>query len=81
METAELTAVFGWMLVINLVIYTWAALWIVLARDWISNLQARIMGVPAEEWPAYYIDYLSRYKLMLIVFNLAPYLALRIVVG
>ena len=37
------------------------------------------MGVPAEDWTGYYIDYLSRYKLMLIVFNLAPYLALRIV--
>ena len=79
MGLSDLTAVFGWMLVINLVIYTWAALWIIFARDWVSNMQARIMGVRAEDWTGYYIDYLSRYKLMLIVFNLAPYLALRIV--
>ena len=79
MDMAELTAFFGWMLVINLVIYTWAALWIVLARDWISGVQARIMGVPEEDWPRLYTDYLSTYKIALIVLNLAPYLALRIV--
>ena len=79
MDMTQLTAVFGWMLVINLVIYTWAALWIIFARDWITKIQARIMGVPEEDWSRLYTDYLSHYKIVLIVFNLAPYLALRIV--
>ncbi len=80
MGLEQLTAVFGWMTLINLVVYIWAAAFIVFARDWTSKLQARIMGVPVEDWPGYYVDYLSRYKLLIIVFNLAPYLALRIVV-
>lgn len=80
MTMDELMAVFGWMTLINVAIYTWAALWIVLARDWTSRLQARIMGVPEAAWPGYFTDFLSRYKLLIIVFNLAPYLALRIVV-
>ena len=79
MDMTEVTAIFGWMLVINLVIYTWSALWIIFARDFVTRMQARIMGVPEEEWPRLYTHYLSHYKLMLIVFNLAPYLALRIV--
>jgi hypothetical protein len=79
MSMAELTAIFGWMTVINLAFYFWAAAFIVLGRDWVSRLQARIMGVPAEKWPDYYVDYLSRYKIGITMFNLAPYLALKIV--
>ncbi len=79
MSIEELTALFGWMTLINMVIYAWAAVFIVFAREWVSRLQARIMGVPAEAWPGYYVDYLSRYKLMIIVFNFAPWLAMLIV--
>lgn len=80
MSMDDLTAVFGWMTVINLAVYIWAAAFIIFGRDQMARLQARIMGVPAEAWPAYYVDYLSRYKIAIILFNLAPYLALRIVV-
>ncbi|MDJ0640376.1 MAG: hypothetical protein QNJ20_16235 [Paracoccaceae bacterium] len=79
MDIAQVTAVFGWMLLINIAFYMLAAGFIVFARDWTSKLEARITGVPAEDWPRYFIDYLSRYKVAIMVFNLAPYLALRIV--
>lgn len=79
MEVAQLTAVFGWMLVINLAVYIVAAVFIVFARDWAARLEARVTGVPEEEWPRLFIDYLSRYKIAIMVFNLAPWLALRIV--
>lgn len=79
MEMAQATAIFGWMLVINIALYTLAAVFIIFARDWVSNLQARITGISAEEWPAHLIDYLGRYKIAIIMLNLAPYLALKIV--
>ncbi len=79
MDMTVLTAIFGWMLVINLVVYSLAAVLIIFARDWVSNVEARITGIPAEEWPGYFIDYLSRYKIAIMMFNRAPYLALRIV--
>jgi len=79
MDMTTLTAIFGWMLLINLAVYGLAAVVIIFARDWVSNFEARITGIPAEEWPGYFIDYLSRYKIAIMVFNLAPYVALRIV--
>lgn len=79
MDLSQVTAVFGWMLVINLGVYTLAAVLIVFARDWTSKLEARITGIAAEKWPQIFVDYLSRYKIAIMVFNLAPYLALRIV--
>lgn len=79
MDMTVLTQLFGWMLLINIVIYMLAAVFIIFARDWTIRLEAWITGVPEEEWPAILIDYLSRYKIAIIMFNLAPYLALRIV--
>ncbi|NNE88197.1 MAG: hypothetical protein HKN27_08985 [Silicimonas sp.] len=79
MTMAEVTAVFGWMLVINVAVYTLAAVMIIFARDWTAKLEARITGVPAKEWPRLFIAYLSRYKIAIMVFNLAPWLALRVV--
>ncbi|MEO9824313.1 MAG: DUF6868 family protein [Paracoccaceae bacterium] len=79
MDIGQVTAVFGWMLVINVVIYALAAVMIIFARGWVSNLEARITGIPAEEWPGIFVDYLSRYKIAILVFNLAPYFALRVV--
>lgn len=79
MTLDQLTALFGWMTLINIVIYSIAAGFIIFARDWIVRLQSGLMGIPPEDWPGYYIDYLSRYKLAIVVFNLAPYLALLIV--
>ena len=75
----DVTAVFGWMLLINLAIYMFQAGFIVFARDWVTGLQARMTGVSEADWPRLYVDYLSRYKIVIIVFNLAPWLALLIV--
>ncbi|RZW07695.1 MAG: hypothetical protein EX266_06125 [Rhodobacteraceae bacterium] len=77
---SQITAVFGWMLVINLAVYTLAAVLIVFARDFTTRLEARITGIPAKEWPRIFVDYLSRYKIAIMVFNLAPWVALKVVV-
>ncbi|NRB01190.1 MAG: hypothetical protein HRU32_15505 [Rhodobacteraceae bacterium] len=78
MDITALTAVFGWMLVVNLVIYTITAGFVILARDWVIGIQSRTIGLPEEDWNQLYVDYLGRFKLYLIFFNIAPYLALRL---
>jgi hypothetical protein len=78
-DLAQVTAVFGWMLVINLGVYLLAAAVIVFAGRWAARFEARITGVPVEDWPGIFVDYLSRYKIAIMVFNVAPYVALRIV--
>ncbi len=76
MDMSQLTSLFGWMLVINMGVYAISAFFIVFARDFAVNLQVRVTGVPAEEWPRIFVDYLSRYKAMILVFNFAPWLGL-----
>ena len=79
MELSLIKAIFGWMLVVNVGIYTLAAVFLIFARDWVSRFEARLTGVPAEDWPRIFVDYLSMYKIAILVFNLAPYVALVIV--
>jgi hypothetical protein len=67
------------MLVINMAVYAISAFFIFVARDFAVNLQVRVTGVPAEEWPRIFVDYLSRYKAMILVFNFAPWLGLVVV--
>lgn len=79
MTLAQVTSVFGWMTVINIVIYMLAAAFIIFGRNWLVELQSRMMGVPVEDWPRLYVDYLSRYKIALLMFNVVPYIALLLV--
>lgn len=79
MDIGQVREVFGWMLVFNIGFYTLAAVFIIFARDFAVKLEARITGVEAEEWPGIFVNYLSQYKIAILVFNLAPWLALRVV--
>ena len=78
MDTGTLAAIFGWMTVINVVIYTWAALWLILRRGWITRFQSRLLGISPDEMGRAYVDYLAMFKIAIIMLNFAPYVALRI---
>ncbi len=76
----QITAVFGWMTVINMVLYAYAAFFVLFKRDWMMAMHAKMMGVPQAELPGRYFSYLANYKLLIIALNLTPWLALKIAV-
>ena len=81
MNNVELvTAVLGWCTVINAAVLTLAALALVTAGDSIARIHSRMFGIDVGELPRLYFDYLGRYKTLVLLFNLVPYIALRIVV-
>ncbi len=73
------TDLFAWMTAINvgLLLVTTLALWAM--RDWVSTLHGRMFGIPAETARIEIYRYLATFKIAVIVLNLVPYLALRIV--
>lgn len=77
MET--LTAVLGWCALINLLVLAASSLAIVGCRKWIGGIHARMFGMDEAALSAAYFRYLATYKLLVLVFNLVPYVALRIV--
>jgi len=69
---------FGWCTMINLGLYLISAIPLLFMIQWASELHAGLLHVDAESVRKEYFSYLANYKLLLIVFNLVPYAALRI---
>jgi hypothetical protein len=73
-----LLQVLGWSTVINIAVLCFSTLALIIAKHPVTALQAKLFGITPEQcrWAAY--RYLATYKILVLVFNLAPYLALRI---
>lgn len=78
MSMTELTSFLGWCTLINAVLLILAFLMLTLSREWIMSIHARIFQVPEDALPGIYLGFLGKYKLLIVVFNLVPYLALRL---
>ena len=78
MTTESLTIFLGWTTVINILVFIFSALVLLTAREKISKLHARLFGVEQANISQLYFQHLAQYKIAIIVFNIAPYLALRI---
>ena len=79
MDTATLTSVFGWMTLLNLGYLIIATICLTLCRSWVTGIHARMTNVPEENLAEHYFSFLANYKIAVLVLNLMPYLALRIV--
>ncbi|ASP49427.1 DUF6868 family protein [Cognaticolwellia beringensis] len=80
MDINEITTFFGWCTVINLAVYLFSALAIIVFKRFTTNLHSKVMGIDAKALPQLYFNYLGNYKLGILIFNLAPYLALKLMV-
>jgi len=69
----------GWCTVLNLGVLILAALALVVAGKPIKRLHARLFQLSEDDLSRAYFQYLAQYKIAILVFNLIPYLALRIV--
>lgn len=79
MDLTTWTHVFGWMTVLNTGLLLFATLMLWIMRDWAARIHSSMFDMAEVDVKSAYFDYLSRYKTLVLVFNLAPYLALRIV--
>ena len=74
----ELTVFLGWCTAINLGILLFSTLMTTLTKSFAANLHSRLFQLDSASLPKMYFEYLGNYKILIIVFNLVPYLALRI---
>ena len=70
----------GWCTVLNFVFLFIAGLSIGI-NDWSSRLQSKLFRLTVEEARAFNYKILGIYKVLIVVFNLVPYLALRVIVN
>ena len=71
--------ILGWCTVLNTGFLIFTALLLMLAGAPIKRLHAAMFNLSEEDVSRAYFRYFAHYKLLIVVFNLAPYIALRIV--
>lgn len=74
----SLTEFMGWCSLINIGLLILTSVLILLLRRSISNIHGKMFGLGTSDVLNAYFQYLAQYKIAIIVFNLAPYLALKL---
>jgi hypothetical protein len=70
-----------WCAIINYgVLLLWVVV-LVLAHDWMRRFHGQLFHVSPEHFDAIHYAGMAIYKIGILLFNLAPYVALRIVIG
>ena len=78
--TIEITRdVFAWCSVINLGILIFWLLWLRCAHDFVYRFHGKWFKISVETFDAIHYGSIGVFKLVIIVFNIVPYFALRIV--
>ena len=73
----SLTTFFGWCSVISTGVLVLTSAALLLMRGLIAGIHARMFGMTEADVSRAYFQYLAQFKIAVIVFNLVPYIALR----
>ena len=71
--------ILGWCSVINMGLLVVAAIAISTMRDAIMKIHSKMFSLSEEDLSRAYFQYLAQFKIAVLVFNLIPYIALRII--
>ncbi len=74
----SLTEFFGWCTIINAALLILASLFISVARGWVMGIHTKMFGLSESDLPSAYVQYLGNYKIAILVLNLVPYVALKL---
>ncbi len=74
----QLIGFFGWMSVVNIGLLLLISLILVVMKETVSVIHGKMFSVNEGELKIIYFKYLANYKLLIFVFNLVPYIALKI---
>ena len=79
MTIEVITKFLGWTTVVNVGILLFSTVMLVAMRGTITTIHSKLFGLDEKDLGRAYFQYLGQYKIAIIVLNIAPYIALRIV--
>lgn len=71
--------VLGWSSIIHIGLLLWWALWFILAHDFMYRMHHKWFNLSEERFDLVNYAGMALYKIAIIVLNIVPYLALRII--
>ncbi|MEN8180465.1 MAG: DUF6868 family protein [Pseudomonadota bacterium] len=78
MATETLTEFLGWASVINIVLLLFTTIMVIAMRGTISRIHSSLFGLDEKDLGRAYFQYIAQYKIAIIILNIAPYIALKI---
>ncbi|WP_170482104.1 DUF6868 family protein [Ruegeria arenilitoris] len=78
MSQEFLSAVFGWMAVLNVAVLLFTTLMMLLLQDQIADIHGRIFQMERPDVKRAYFRYLANYKVLTLIFCIVPWLALQL---
>ena len=79
MNIETLTTIFGWMTLINSGLLLFFTIAMVAGKGFAAKTHQKLFEIPTTDLNKVYFRFLANYKLLIAIFNLTPYIALRIV--
>jgi hypothetical protein len=79
MAIETITKFFMWCSIINVGLLVLWSLFFVFASDFVYRLQSRWFPIPRENYNVVIYVLIGLFKFLIIIFNLVPYIALRII--
>ena len=78
MTVETLTTFFGWMAVINIAYLAFSIVAMIGMRSWMISVHQRMFGIDDKDLKLAYFNWAGNYKIMAVVFAIAPYIALKL---
>tara|TARA_B110000858_G_scaffold194218_1_gene248186 strand:- start:37769 stop:38014 length:246 start_codon:yes stop_codon:yes gene_type:complete len=79
MDNIQVITIFvGWCAVINMGIYLLSALALMGFKGPVRKIHSKLSGLSSEKLDELYFNYLGSYKMAIIILNIAPYFALKL---
>ncbi len=69
----------GWCAVLNIALLCWWVFFMTFAHDWVYRMHSKWFYLETQRFDSIHYAGIAFYKLSIILFNIAPYLALRII--
>ena len=77
-EMNTLTIFLGWCSVINIGVLLFSTMMLILMKGSISRIHSKLFNVRQDDLVPIYFQYLGSYKIAIFIFNLVPYIALKV---
>ncbi|MHC4737473.1 MAG: DUF6868 family protein [Planctomycetota bacterium] len=79
MDIERFRAFFMWCTILNVALLLLSSLFCVCAGDWVYQIHSKLFSIPREAFNVAIFSFIALYKMLFIVLNLIPYIALRII--
>ena len=79
MTTETMRAVLGWCSIINMGLLLWWSFAIMVLHDWVYKIHSKWFKLSVDRFNEIHYAGIAFFKILIFVFNIVPYFALRIV--